>query len=138
MPTPNFFQPSTILRVIFRAGHNLQVCEVVESQSAKPEWGVLAQTELQCRPVRGYAVPEESLRHTAINAKSQLQSGEYVAFISAEDIEGNQLTGSTTFLWEGRQYAPSYLESIRHQGVPVLVLFRLQSTQDNPSIRSNP
>lgn len=128
-------QPEDILHLIGEVQHDLQICNYAVTAIARPEFGFPEQRELVCRPVRGYVNPlvqgygtPQLASQLALEA-GNLQAGNYVAYISTEDMQAEDLQDGTVLLWNNNTYEAQYLRGIQHRGVALLHEIILNQTQ---------
>jgi len=128
-------QPDEILALIAEVGHSLQICDYTVTAVARPEFGFPEQREMVCRPIRGYVTPllqgyvGPQISSQMALESGALQSGSFVAFISAEDLQLDQLGEGTMLVLDNVTYQAKYLRCIQHRGVVLLHEIVLNQTQ---------
>jgi hypothetical protein len=128
-------QPNEILALIAEVGNSIQICDYSVTAVARPEFGFPEQREMVCRPIRGYVTPlvqgygTPQLSSQLTLESGSLQLGNYVAYISAEDLRLDQLHEGTVLLWNNVTYQAKYLRGIQHRGVVLLHEIVLNQTQ---------
>lgn len=133
-------QPEEILALIAEVGHRIQLCDATVTAAARPELGFPEQRELVCRPVRGYVTPlvqgygTPQLASQMALETGNLQAGNYVAYISTEDLQVEDLREGTVLLWNTLTYQVKYLRGIQHRGVVLLHEIILNQTQKQQQI----
>ena len=128
-------QPNEILALIAEVGHSIQVCDYIVTAAARPEFGFPEQREMVCRPIRGYVTPllqgyvGPQISSQVALESGALQSGNFVAFISAEDLQLDQLGEGTMLVLNNVTYQAKYMRGIQHRGVVLLHEIVLNQTQ---------
>lgn len=128
-----------ILGLMAEVGNSLQLCRSIVTAPAQPEYGFPEGRSLQCRPVRGYVMPlaqgyvAPQLASQLALETGSLQTGSYVAIVSAEDMQLSDLEGGSIMKWSGQTYELKYLRGIQHRGVVLLHAIMLSQTQKQQS-----
>lgn len=116
-------QPDELLDLIAEVGHELILCGDETVQSADVHYGMPVKKTLTQRRIRGYVVPEKVSLLQLVN--QELKTGGYIAYVSAVDLQRDDLTARSRFAYEDTLYPLEYLQGVMHQGVLLLHKIRM-------------
>lgn len=120
----DFIQPDEILSLIAEVGEPLQLCVRSKTRASDVEYGIPAQQSMNCRPVRGYVVPDR-FAEMQLAGQGETRSGALIAYISGTDLNLEELTGESYLTYNNQAYDLEHLQAVKQRGAVLMHKLRM-------------
>jgi hypothetical protein len=131
--SPTNFHLKSILRLIAQRGEKLSFCTQSTTSAEDLDNGIVAERQLACRKIRGYATPE-SVSELGLSGWTKTFTGSFSCWIVGKDIARTEFSGDARIIRQDRVYQIEYKDFVLDRNVGQLHYVRLIPTAESGSI----